>query len=121
MAIAPWGFGFLLPVTVASDGRLWGRADTAWLTTQVGANPVLMLLLDVRLDARMVDDQLVDLSLEAVIPTMSIEALASALGGLSGLVDLVKLDVDRNSDGVADAASIRLEGAPLPASLRAWQ
>jgi hypothetical protein len=120
-AISPWGFGFLLPVTVASDGRMWGRADNAWLSTQVGSNAVAMLLLDVRLDAQLVGADLVDLTLEAAAPTLTLEALSSALGGLSAFLDLVKLDVDRNSDGVYDAASIRLEGAPASAELRAWQ
>ncbi|MEZ4236339.1 MAG: hypothetical protein R3F59_09290 [Myxococcota bacterium] len=120
IGIAPWGFGFLLPVTVAA-GTVHGEADTAWLPTQVGEDPVLLLLLDGTLDAGLSGEALTDLVLEATLPAVSLEALSDAVGLLGPqLLDLIDLDVDLDGDGTPEGATIRLAGTPAPAVLGAW-
>jgi hypothetical protein len=115
-----WGFGFLLPVEVAG-GVVTGDADTAWLAAVVEGDNILLLLLDVHLDAQLVGDQLQGMTLSATLPALSLVEVSDAVGDLGPLLlDLIKLDVDYDGDGAPDSATIRFEGSPPPAVLSGW-
>lgn len=119
--IAAPGFAFVLPAEVDSDGQLTGSAPTAWLPSEVASGQVHLLLLDVSITGQLDGDVLTDLVLEAHLPALALEELAAPLGALGPeLLDVVSLDVDRDGDGTNDAATVRLEGAPAPATLSTW-
>jgi hypothetical protein len=121
LAIADPGLGFVLPVQVGADGSVHGAADTAWLPIPVSGQVVHLLLLDVTLDGTLDGDRLTKMTLGAELPAISLEDLVTPLGSLgSDVLDLIQLDVDRDGDGTNDAATIRVEGEPAPASLAAW-
>lgn len=120
LGIAPWGFTFLIDVTLSGD-RLEGQADTAWLAADLGQSVVLLLLLDVILEARLDGERLEDLSLSASLPAVALEELREGLGVLGfEVLQLIDLDLDLDGDGKPDSASLRLEGTPEPAALAAW-
>lgn len=115
------GLTFQVIVDVGEDGTLYGTADTAWLPTYVGTEMVQLLLLDVSVSGRLEGERLVDLVLEANAPALALEALSDTLGPIgSQLLGMVTLNVDRDGDGTADAATLRLAGEPAPAALAAW-
>ncbi|HHO54038.1 MAG TPA: hypothetical protein ENK18_25000 [Deltaproteobacteria bacterium] len=120
IGIAPWGFTFVLDVTV-EDGRLAGQADSAWLAGAFGPHEIQLLLLDVELQGRLQGEELSELVLVAAVPALALVELSDALGSLGlEVLEVVALDLDLDGDGHPDAAQLRLEGSPAPAALAAW-
>ncbi|MEQ1565272.1 MAG: hypothetical protein ABMA64_06510 [Myxococcota bacterium] len=121
LAIAAPGLTFVVPVEVDDEGSVRGSTRAAWLPLPVNGERAYLLLLDVEVTGKLYTDVLDDLVVNADLPAIAVQALASSLGsGGNQVLELVRFDVDRDGDGEGDAARVELAGSPAPATLEAW-